>query len=37
MMLFFDVIVNGDIKGTIYVPGRDPKYYVTVKEFCSFH
>jgi len=27
----FDVMVNGDIKGTIYVPGRDPLYIVNVQ------
>lgn len=27
-----EVIVNGETKGTIYVPGRDPSYVVTVKE-----
>ncbi|MDH4466535.1 MAG: hypothetical protein QE271_00635 [Bacteriovoracaceae bacterium] len=26
----FDVMVNGDIKGTIFVPGRDPLYIVNV-------
>ena len=31
----FDVLVNGDIKGTIYVPGRDPSYYVTIEEFAE--
>lgn len=31
----FDVVVNGDVKGTIYVPGRDPSYYVTINEFAS--
>jgi len=28
----FEVMVNGVIKGTVYVPGRDPVYIVTVKE-----
>lgn len=27
---YFDVMVNGDIKGTIYVPGRDPLYIVNI-------
>ena len=26
----FQVIANGDVKGTIYVPGRDPSYVVTI-------
>lgn len=26
------VMVNGDVKGTIYAPGHDPSYIVTVKE-----
>lgn len=26
------VIVNGDVKGTIHVPGYDPSYFVTIKE-----
>lgn len=28
----FDVVVNGDVKGTVYVPGRDPSYFVTVED-----
>lgn len=28
----FEVIANGDTKGTVYVPGRDPSYIVTVAE-----
>lgn len=28
----FDVVVNGDVKGTIYVPGRDPSYIVTIQD-----
>jgi len=31
----FEVTVNGrrrDIKGTVYAPGRDPRYFVTIKE-----
>ena len=28
----FEVLVNGDVKGTIHVPGRDPRYIVTVAE-----
>ena len=31
----FDVVVNGDIKGTIYVPGRDPSYFVTVEDYAQ--
>lgn len=31
----FDVVVNGDIKGTIYVPGSDPSYFVTVNEYAD--
>lgn len=31
----FDVMVNGDVKGTIHVPGRDPSYIVTVNEFAD--
>ena len=31
----FDVVVNGDIKGTIFVPGRDPSYFVTVEDVAS--
>lgn len=27
-----EVMVNGQIKGTIYAPGRDPSYVVTVEE-----
>lgn len=27
-----EVIVNGVVKGTIYAPGRDPEYVVTVRE-----
>lgn len=27
-----EVIVNGDVKGTIYFPGSDPSYVVTVEE-----
>lgn len=29
---YAEVIVNGDIKGTVYLPGRDPHYVVTVAE-----
>ncbi len=29
---FFDIMVNGDIKGTIYAPGRDPLYIINVSE-----
>lgn len=32
---YFDVMVNGDIKGTIYVPGRDPSYVVTVESYTD--
>lgn len=28
----FDVVVNGDVKGTVYVPGRDPSYFVTIDD-----
>jgi hypothetical protein len=28
----FDVVVNGDIKGTVFVPGRDPSYFVTIED-----
>jgi len=28
----FEVVVNGDTKGTVYVPGVDPSYIVTVEE-----
>ncbi len=31
----FDVVVNGDVKGTIYVPGRDPSYFVTVEDYAD--
>ncbi|MBY0415808.1 MAG: hypothetical protein K2Q18_16670, partial [Bdellovibrionales bacterium] len=31
----FDVVVNGDVKGTIYVPGNDPSYYVTINEYAD--
>ncbi len=31
----FNVVVNGDIKGTIYVPGRDPSYYVTIEDYVE--
>lgn len=27
-----EVIANGDVKGTIYLPGRDPSYVVTIGE-----
>lgn len=30
-----DVLVNGEVKGTIYVPGTDPSYIVTVGEGAS--
>jgi hypothetical protein len=29
---YFDVMVNGDIKGTIYAPGRDPLYIINVSD-----
>lgn len=32
---YFDVMVNGDIKGTIYVPGRDPSYIVNIADYTS--
>ncbi len=28
----FDVVVNGDVKGTVFVPGRDPSYFVTIED-----
>jgi hypothetical protein len=28
----FEVVVNGDVKGTVYVPGRDPSYFVTIED-----
>ncbi len=31
----FEVVVNGDVKGTIHVPGRDPSYVVTVGEVTN--
>ncbi len=31
----FDVVVNGDVKGTVYVPGRDPSYFVTVEDYAD--
>lgn len=31
----FEVMVNGDVKGTIYVPGRDPSYIVTVEDYAT--
>ena len=31
----FQVMVNGTVKGTIYVPGRDPSYIVTVEDSTS--
>jgi len=31
----FEVLVNGDVKGTVYVPGEDPTYVVTVAETAS--
>lgn len=32
---FFDVMVNGEAKGTIYAPGRDPLYIVTIMDSTS--
>jgi len=32
---YAQVIVNGNVKGTLYVPGRDPSYVVTVEEETS--
>lgn len=29
---YFDVMVNGDIKGTIYAPGRDPLYIINISD-----
>lgn len=31
----FEVVVNGDVKGTVYVPGRDPSYVVTIAEAAN--
>lgn len=31
----FEVMVNGDVKGSIYVPGRDPSYIVTIEDYAS--
>jgi hypothetical protein len=31
----FDVVVNGEVKGTVYVPARDPSYFVTIKDYAS--
>ncbi len=31
----FDVVVNGDVKGTIHVPKVDPTYFVTVNEYTD--
>lgn len=28
----FEVLVNGQVKGTIHVPGQDPKYVVTIAD-----
>lgn len=30
-----EVMVNGEVKGTIYAPGRDPSYVVTIAETTS--
>jgi hypothetical protein len=30
-----EVLVNGTVKGTIYAPGRDPEYVVTVREVTN--
>lgn len=30
-----EVMVNGEVKGTIYAPGRDPSYIVTIAETAS--
>lgn len=30
-----EIIVNGVVKGTIYAPGRDPEYVVTVREVTN--
>lgn len=30
-----EVVVNGQVKGTIYAPGRDPSYVVTVNEYTN--
>jgi len=31
----FDVVVNGEVKGTVYVPDRDPSYFVTIKDYTN--
>ena len=31
----FQVVANGDVKGTVYVPGRDPSYVVTIGEVAG--
>lgn len=31
----FQIIANGVVKGTVYVPGRDPSYIVTIEESVS--
>lgn len=31
----FDIVINGDVKGTVYVPGRDPSYFVTVEDYSD--
>ncbi|MCM2323704.1 MAG: hypothetical protein NDJ90_10630 [Oligoflexia bacterium] len=32
---YAQVLVNGNVKGTLYVPGRDPHYVVTVEDTAS--
>lgn len=31
----FQVVANGDVKGTIWVPGKDPSYVVTIGEVAG--
>lgn len=32
---YAQIVVNGNVKGTLYVPGRDPSYVVTVEDESS--
>lgn len=32
---YFDVMVNGETKGTVYVPGRDPSYIISVEDYAD--
>ena len=27
--------ISGEVKGTVYVPARDPSYFVTIKDYAS--